>query len=253
MTWPRTASPSTTASPRQPAPSQTRSLRSHAKTDPIDACGLTRYGLERHGQLALWQPPSRSQSALRELVRLRADLVATRADYARRMAAPGKGPHTPHLRTLIRQLDKQIGALEGDIDKLIEADLHLARTVEVIDNIPGCGTVTAFTIAALMPEIGQISRRQAAALSGTAPHPRKSGQADAYRSPRGGRPEIKRILFMAAMAARRHNPQLRAFYENLIQAGKKKIVAIIALARKLITIINAKIRDELYNQQNQLS
>ena len=133
-----------------------------------------------------------------------------------------------------------------DIRQLIERDPATATVVAIIKAIPGCGYLTAVTVAALMPEIGSMSGRQAASLAGLAPHPHQSGQRDGYRRTRGGRPEVKRALFMAAMAARNHNPALRAVYERLIHNGKKPLVAITALMRKLITIINARVRDSLY-------
>jgi transposase len=220
-----------------------RSLRSHGKTDNLDAHGLTRYGLERQAELPLWQPPAKTHEALQQLVRLRADLVADRANYARRLAAPGSGVDKRHIRGVIRSFERRIEAVEADIAAQVEADDQLRRIVKLIQHIPGCGPVTAVMLVALMPELGQLSRRQAAALVGLAPHPRQSGKADGYRSVRGGRRDIRAVLFMAAMSARQHNPDLKAFYLRLIEAGKKPLVAIIAVARKLITIINAKVRD----------
>ena len=99
-----------------------------------------------------------------------------------------------------------------------------------------------------MPEIGSITGRQAASLAGLAPHPHQSGQRNRYRRVRGGRPEVKRALFMAAMAARNHNPTLKVVYDRLVHNGKKPLVALTALMRKLITIINARIRDTLQSQ-----
>lgn len=110
-------------------------------------------------------------------------------------------------------------------------------------SIAGIGQTTAAQLAALMPELGTLGRRQAAALAGLAPHPRQSGSNDAYRRTRGGRPEIKQTLFMAALAAARHNPTLRDFYQRLKHNGKKPIVALIAVMRKIIVIANARIRD----------
>jgi transposase len=230
-----------------------RSLRSVAKTDPIDAKGLARYGQERHDQLPLWQPPAKIQQTLQQLVRLRADMVASRADYARRLKAPGAAAAKTHILTLIRSFDSRITALSSQISRLVTADTRISLMVNTIIQIPGCGPITATTLAATMPELGQLSGRQAAALSGTAPHPRDSGQHKAYRAVRGGRQDIKHALFMAALAASRHNPQLKPFYDRLIANGKKPIVAIVATARKLITIINAKIRDQISIQLNQLS
>ena len=225
------------------------SLRSQGKSDAIDAEALTRYGLERGDRLPLWRPPSQSQQALQGLVRLRADLVDCRADYSRRLKAPGQGPDKDHIRATIEALSQRIVTLEADIDRRLSQDAGLAETRSIIEDIPSCGAKTAITLAVLMPELGQINRRQAAALAGFAPHPNQSGKSDAYRRVRGGRREIKTALFMAALSASRFHPQLKRHYQSLIARGKKPIVAITAIARKLITIINAKVRDARLLQQ----
>ena len=237
--------PAHRADPRK-ASAFIRSLRSHGKTDVIDAQALARYGLERRSELPLWQPPSAAQNALQSLVRLRADLVRDRADYSRRLKAPGDGPDKAHIRATIEALSDRIAAIQADIDRLVSQDRALATTVTTIQEIPGCGPKTAMTLAAVMPELGHMTRRQAAALAGLAPHPNQSGQTDAYRRVRGGRRDAKTALFMAAMTARRHHPELRSHYDSLRERGKKPIVAVIAIARKLITIINARIRDAFF-------
>lgn len=186
-------------------------------------------------------------------MRLRADLVADRANYARRLAAPGSGVDKRHIRRLIESFERRIEAVESDIAAQVNADDQLRRIVKLIQHIPGCGPVTAIMLVALMPELGQVSRRQAAALVGLAPHPRQSGKADGYRNVRGGRRDLRAVLFMAAMSARQHHPDLRTFYFRLVEAGKKPLVAIIAVARKLITIINAKVRDAQFQPIEHLS
>lgn len=226
-----------------------RSLRGHGKSDAIDAEALARYGFERRDKLPLWQPPAQNQQSLRSMVRLRSDLVGDRADYRRRLKAPGNGPDKPHIRATIEALTERIEALEADIDRLVDHDAGLAKTRAVIQDIPGCGPKTAITLAALMPELGHINRRQAAALAGLAPHPNQSGKTDAYRRVRGGRRDVKTALFMAAMAARRFHPELSKHYDSLRARAKKPLVALIAIARKLITIINAKIRDACFTKQ----
>lgn len=115
--------------------------------------------------------------------------------------------------------------------------------------VPGIGKQTAYTLLALMPELGALTRRKAASLAGCAPHPRDSGKSVGYRATIGGRQHVRRALFMAAMAARNWHPDLKAFYETLIQNGKKPMVALVAVMRKLIVILNAKIRD-LNKMQN---
>ena len=230
-----------------------RSLGRIGKTDPLDAQGLARYGLERHADLPRWRPAGAGRDALRTLVRLRAQLVKQRTALTNQLKAPGGAVAKPHLATLRDATTERIAAVEADIADLVDRQPAIARTVAIIEDIPGCGPVTAVTVAALMPELGTMTGRQAASLAGLAPHPHQSGQRDAYRRTRGGRTDLRRALFMAAMAARNHNPDLRAVYDRLIANGKKPLVAITALMRKLITIINARVRDAHANTTLQLS
>ena len=114
--------------------------------------------------------------------------------------------------------------------------------------IPGIGKTTAHVLLAAMPELGSLDRRQVAALAGLAPFARDSGMQQGRRHTGAGRGLVRRTLFMATLSAIRFNQLMRVFYERLIQNGKKPIVALIATARKLITIINAKLRDALFPQ-----
>jgi transposase len=220
-----------------------RSLGRIAKTDAIDARGLARYGQERHQDLAPWQPAADVLEELRTLVRLRRQLVGYRTALTNQLKAPGGKAAKARLQSLIDTTAEHIRGIEADLDTLVERDLKIAKRVEIITKIPGCGLLTAIGIAALIPEIGTTTKRRITSLAGLAPHPCDSGEHHGYRHTRGGRPEVKQILFMAAMAARNHNPDLKAFYTRLVKNGKKPLVAITALMRKLITIINARIRD----------
>lgn len=236
--------PAHRADPRK-AHAFARSLRSHAKTDAIDALALARYGAERGDALERWHSPKARQDELAKLVRLRDSFVRQRADHLRQVKAPGEGPHKTYLDAAVGWLGEQIAAIGTDIEALITADEGFRQTAAVIAAIPGCGRVTAMVLVALMPELGQLNRRQAAALAGLAPHPNQSGKRDAHRRIRGGRHEIKRIMAMAALSARRYNPNLRTFSQRLSEAGKPKALINMAAARKLITIINARIRDAI--------
>lgn len=220
-----------------------RSLGRLAKTDRIDAQGLARYGRERADQLVRWQPPDADRQALQSLVRLRRELVAQRTAHQQRLKAPGGQRLRPRLAPLVAQLDQTIAQIEADMQAVIEQTPALRQRHDIIQAIPGCGPVAATALVALLPELGQANRRGIAALAGLAPHPRQSGKTDGYRRVRGGRPEVRQALFMVALAASRHHPTLQAFYNRLVANGKKKIVAITAVMRKLVTIINARIRD----------
>jgi len=229
-----------------------RSLRSAGKSDPIDAEGLARYGIERGDRLPLWQPPAPDRQALQGLVRLRADLVGDRADYLRRLKSPSQGLDKRHIQAVVDALAERVAAIEADIDRLIAQSQDLSQSVAIITAIKGCGWKTATSLLALMPELGHLDRHQAAALAGLAPYPNDSGKTEGYRRIRGGRPAVRAALFPAAMTACRHHPQLRQHYQALLSRGKKPIVATLAIARKLITIINAKLRDARAQPAQQL-
>lgn len=219
-------------------------IRSHgvlAKTDAIDAKWLARYGQERHATLPRWKAPASNRLMLQNLVQARQDLVVTRGAFRNRSQAP-TCITTIHAE-LVEAIDAGIARLDDEIATIMTQDAALAEELKTLRTIKGFGKTNAPAVMALMPELGSLGRRQAAALAGLAPHPRQSGARDAYRATRGGRPALKRALFMAALVAARHNRALRDFYERLCQHGKKPIVAITAVMRKLIVIANAKIRD----------
>lgn len=230
-----------------------RSLGRLAKTDAIDAQGLARYAQERHAYLTRWQPPAPALEDLATLVKLRIQLVEQRKALTNQLKAPGGRIAKRRLEQLRAAVAKQIDAVETDLASLLDQEPEIRQRVETMTTIPGCGTITALTLTALMPELGRLSGKAAASLAGLAPHPNQSGARNAYRRVRGGRPAIKRALFMAAMAARRHNTHLKPVYNRLVQAGKKPLVAITALMRKLIVIINAKLRDLISLNSPQLS
>lgn len=131
----------------------------------------------------------------------------------------------------------------GRINQIIENDAVLKKKKEVLKTIPGVGEVTANYLLVLLPELGVLNRKQIASLTGLAPIANDSGQFKGYRATGHGRTGVKPILFMAAMAARNSNSWLKSFYNRLVEAGKKKIVALTALMRKIIVIANARIRD----------
>lgn len=129
------------------------------------------------------------------------------------------------------------------MNQIIETDAVLKEKKAVLKTIPGVGEVTAVNLLILVPELGTLNRKQIASLTGLAPIANDSGQFKGYRATGHGRAGVKPILFMAAMAARNSNSWLKSFYNRLIEAGKKKMVALTALMRKIIIIANARIRD----------
>ena len=139
---------------------------------------------------------------------------------------------------MIDTLSEQIGSITKEIDALIEEDPMLKAKKAMLQTIDGIGRVVSNELIALLPELGELSRRQVASLVGVAPISNDSGKYNGYRRIGHGRSFIKPILFVAAMAARKSNSKLKVFYENLINKGKKKMVALTALMHKIIVIAN---------------
>lgn len=218
-----------------------RSFGILGKTDRIDARALSRYGQDRHADLPRQQPADPYRDQLAALVSVRRDLVDQRVACRNRRAAPGAA--TAYLEPVLACLDEQIARLDNDIQALIKAHADLRRDAEILTAMPGIGCITAAALLAAMPELGTLNRKQAAALAGLAPHPRQSGHTDAYRPTRGGRPDIKRILFMPALSAAAHDKHLKKAYQRLLANAKKPRLALTAIMRKLIVIANARLRD----------
>ena len=152
---------------------------------------------------------------------------------------------------MLKAITREIKKAEDAIAAIIEADQRLQEMEAVLRSVKGIGPAVAATLLACMPELGTLSRRQAASLAGLAHHPRQSGKMQGHRRTSGGRREVKRALFMAALAASRHDAKMNDFYRRLLENGKKPIVALTALMRKIVTILNAKIRD--YRENIQMS
>jgi transposase len=219
-----------------------RSYGTLGKTDAIDARALARYGAERHPGLARWQVRDAWRDQLQHLVLARKDLVDTRVAFANRLKAPGARTTRCHLEAVVATLDAQIAAIEAATKTLIRDNEPLKQAVKTLTTVTSIGFTTASSLLALLPELGTLDRWEIAALSGLAPHPNQSGFSDAYRRTKGGRPEVRKVLFMAALSAARHHKTLRPFYEKLIAKGKAKLVALVAVMRKLVIICNAMLR-----------
>lgn len=220
-----------------------RSFGKLAKTDAIDAAWLARYGRDRADELVRWQPPKPSQQQIEVLVARRLDLVAMRAEERNRLAGPRSDLIAADIRTHIRDLDRHIARIEQRIDTLVAACQAMTRRAQALRSVPGIGPVLAPMLLAMMPELGALSRRQAASLAGCAPHPDDTGNSNRYRRTRGGRRTLRPALFIAAMAAIRGNNNLADAYNDLLKRGKAKRLALVAIMRRIITIANARLRD----------
>src|SRR5437764_2643652 len=143
------------------------------------------------------------------------------------------------------RLEADIRLLDKRLAEMVAANVALAQRYELLISMPGVGPVLAFTLIALLPELGKMSRKQIAALVGLAPYDFDSGKLRGHRSIYGGRMPVRNVLYMAALSACRYNPALKAFRDRLAAAGKKPKVIIVAVMRKMITTLNAMLRDSV--------
>jgi len=220
-----------------------RSLGKIAKTDKLDALALARYGFERHATLPLFVPKSPEMQALSDLLMRRADYIAMRKAEMNRVQHPRYASTKGDVEKHLAYVNEQIRLIEKQVKALVKASTELKKKLDTLTGVKGIGEQTAFVLLGLMPELGELTRRQAASLAGCAPHARDSGKMRGYRQVWGGRHTIKTALFMASLSACRSNPHLAVFYKRLVLDGKKKMVALNAVMRKLIVILNAKLRD----------
>jgi transposase len=218
-----------------------RALGQRAKTDPIDAAVIARFA-------EATRPETRPLPD--KATRLLADLVARRRQIIEMIGAERqreKRMAVPHLRKsiarLLKALEKELASVDEDIDDAMRGSPAWRDKEDLLASVPGVGPTIARTLIAELPELGQLSRRQIAALAGLAPFTRQSGQWRGRSFIAGGRVAVRTALFMGAMVAKRHNSILKAFFDRLVAAGKPKMVALIAVARKLLTILNAILRD----------
>lgn len=212
-----------------------------AKTDPIDAAVLRAFGQAIEPQATL--PPSPQQRRLGELVTRRRQLVemaSAEANHAPHYLDPlTRRQAAAHLRTL----RTQIARCEKAIAELIASDQELSARSARLQQVPGVAQVTAATLLAEMPELGTLDEGSAAALAGVAPYNRDSGPFAGTRRIAGGRAPVRCALYMASLSAVRHDPILRAFHARLVAAGKKPKVALTAVMRKLIILLNRMLKN----------
>lgn len=207
-----------------------------AKTDEIDASVLREFG-ELLRPKAL-EAPSPQRQRLAALVQRREQLVNILSMEEQRLAQSRDAVVRKMGESLIKELQKQVEQIEEMIETQIDDDDALKAQSERLQQVKGIGQVTASTLLAEMPELGKLSRNEAGALAGVAPYNRDSGVLRGRRTIRGGRVQVRRVLYMAALVAARFNPILKAFYQRLIAGGKPKKVALTALMRKLIVLLN---------------
>lgn len=207
-----------------------------AKTDRLDARVLALFGQRMQPQVH--PMADEAQQEIAELVDRRAQLVAMRAQEKNRLATV-KPVARKSVREHIEWLDARIKQLDRELDtRLKDSPVYKAR-YELLDSIPGLGRVTISTSLGRLPELGSLDRRRVAALVGVAPFADDSGKRRGQRYIQGGRADVRRVLYMAALSAARCNPAIKAMFQRLRAQGKPFKVAMTACMRKLLVIMNA--------------
>ena len=217
-----------------------RSIGKLAKTDAIDAYSIALFAFTiRPDARPL---PDHQAAHLKALLARRKQLIDMRAAESLRLKR-ALVPVLPSLEKHIQFLSQELNDLDREIDNLIKSKTLWKAKYDLLKDVPGVGSVSCFTLVGALPELGSLNRKEIAALVGVAPLNRDSGVHRGRRTTWGGRANIRSALYMATMSARKHNPPIKAFYEQLLAAGKPGKVAIVACMRKLLTILNAMIRD----------
>jgi len=210
-----------------------------AKTDKIDARVIARFG-------ATMKPQARArrdddQVALNEKITRRRQLVLMLTAEKNRLHTASPAMQT-HITSHIGWLESEIGELETQISQAIKANPAWTETAKRVDSVPGIGFITAATLVADLPELGQLNRQKIAALVGVAPFNHDSGKQRGKRRIFGGRTSVRSVLYMATLSAIRHNPVIKEFYQRLLDKGKLKKVALTACMRKLLVILNTMVK-----------
>jgi transposase len=212
-----------------------------AKTDAIDRQVLAHFAEALRP--AVRPLPSAQEQALRELLARYGQLVEMHTAELHRQA----GATTPRVQASVQAtlafLERQLQDVQAELDQQIQQSPAWRAKDQLLQEVKSVGPVTSRTLLALVPELGRLNRQQIAALVGVAPFACDSGQCRGQRHIRGGRGPVRAVLYMATLSAVRWHPKLREFYQRLRQAGKRAKVALVAAMRKLLVLLNARMRE----------
>jgi transposase len=218
-----------------------KALGKRAKTDALDAWVIARFAEAMRPEVRpLPDDAARHLSALMDRRRQIVDMIAS---DKQREHGTTDAKLKKSIGRLRRALQKELDRVDADIDGQIGAFPAWQAKEDLLTTVPGVGRVTARTLLAEMPELGLLSRRQTGALAGLAPWTRESGAWKGQSRIGGGRALVRTALYLATLSGIRYNPVLRSFYQGLVARGKLKLVALAAASRKLLTILNAMLRD----------
>lgn len=219
-----------------------KALGQRAKTDPLDARLIAQFG--QSVKPAARPLPSDEQALFGDLLGRRSELMQTLVSERNRLATARFKPIQQNIKKHIAWLEKELDRIDDDIDRHVRQSPIWRVNEELLTSVKGVGTGTARALLGHLPELGRLSRREIASLVGLAPHARESGRWQGKRFVSGGRAVVRASLYMAALTASRCNPILHVFYERLRKKGKSAKMALTAVMRKLLTMLNAIIRDQ---------
>ena len=217
-----------------------RALGLAAKTDRLDARVLALFA--EKVQPAPAQKTPEKQAEIQQLVARRRQLIDLRTQESNRWDVTPSKAARKSIQAVLNTLERQVRDIEKAIEDLVESDDEWRQKTELVQSVPGLGGVTATTLLADVPELGQLNRQQISSLVGLAPFNRDSGQHQGKRTIGGGRKSVRSVLYMAALAARRCNPVIKAFADRLAQHGKPFKVVLTACMRKLLVIVNSLVK-----------
>jgi transposase len=212
-----------------------------AKTDQIDARVIARFGTLL--QPALTEKKSENQEKLSSLRARRRQVVATRIQEKNRLDTQPDADARRLIEAAVEFYKEQLKSVDEQIRQLVKSDAELQRRADLMVSMISIGNTTATALLAEIPELGTLSSRQAARLAGLAPINRDSGMYRGKRMIGGGRAGVRKALYMPTLVAIKHNPPIKAFYEQLLARGKAKMTAITACMRKLLLILNAMLKE----------
>lgn len=213
-----------------------------AKTDKIDAQVIAEYAAIIKPRLS--KQHCKKMMQIKELISRRRQVMEMRTQELNRSHIMDTWTKRSCLR-LIKVFDKEVASIEKQLNKLVEEQTEWAEKKEILLSAPGVGNTLAYTLLADLPELGSLSNKQAASLTGLAPFNRDSGTLRGKRRIKGGRASVRTTLYMATLSAVQCNVVLKTFYMKLVEQGKHKKVALTACMRKFITMLNAMVRDKV--------
>jgi transposase len=213
-----------------------------AKTGPLDAQVLAQFAAALH---PVPRPlPDAQAQELAALVERQRHLVAMRTAEHSRLGVTQSARVRAHIQAHLAWLDGEVADVDVELQRLVRASPLWRAQEDLLRSVPGIGPIIALSLLAELPELGQLSHAQIAALVGVAPLNRDSGMWRGRRSVWGGRAAVRAALYMGTLRATRCNPVIAAFYQRLVQAGKPKKVALVACMHKLLTILNAMVKHQ---------